>query len=213
MRPKRSTSQQDALALTCARPQRTVPVEVGEHYLADDWRQELMPLRRLLIDHVLCGTAAAQRGYLAQHALLQQIPALRADVRTPDYCSLGGGEVPPTCNVWLGPAGTVTPLHHDPQHNLLCQAVGRKHVRLYAPGAGGDGALYPHEGRCANSSRVDALAPDASRFPLFAAAEFVDCELAPGDALYIPPRWWHFVSATTSSASVSFWWGAAAADN
>jgi len=190
--------------------ERTVPVEVGVHYLAEGWRQELMPLRRLMQEHVLA--SGPERGYLAQHGLLQQVPALRADVATPDYCSLCAGDEPPACNVWLGPAGTVTPLHHDPQHNLLCQVVGRKHVRLYAPGAGGDGALYPHGGRMANSSRVDALAPDAARFPLFAAAPFVDCELAPGDALYIPPRWWHFVTALTSSASVSFWWGPTATD-
>ena len=36
-------------------------------------------------------------------------------------------------SVWLGPAGTRTPLHRDPYHNLLCQAWGGKAVRLHAP--------------------------------------------------------------------------------
>lgn len=36
-------------------------------------------------------------------------------------------------SVWLGPAGTHTPLHRDPYINLLCQAWGAKAVRLHAP--------------------------------------------------------------------------------
>lgn len=59
-------------------------------------------------------------GYLAQHSLLDQIPALAADICTPDYCTLGEGKMQ-SVNAWLGPAGTVTPLHHDPHHNLLAQ--------------------------------------------------------------------------------------------
>jgi lysine-specific demethylase 8 len=161
---------------------RTVPIEVGAHYLAPEWRQELMPLSRFLTEHLLCADAGADaggRGYLAQHALFEQVPALRADIRTPDYCSLGGGELRAT-NAWLGPAGTVTPLHCDPHHNLLAQVVGVKYVRLYAPAH--TEALYPHpSGHCTNSSQVDCGAPDAARFPRFAAAPFADVELREGE--------------------------------
>ena len=158
---------------------RTVPVEVGEHYLTASWRQELMPLARFLEAHLRGGGAAAGRGYLAQHALFEQVPALRADIVTPDYCSLGGGELR-AVNAWLGPAGTVTPLHHDPHHNVLAQVVGAKYVRLYAPSQGR--ALYAHPtGHCTNSSRVDVAAPDHDAFPLFPDARFVDVELRAGE--------------------------------
>jgi lysine-specific demethylase 8 len=30
--------------------------------------------------------------------------------------------------------------------------------------------------------------------------------LEPGDALYVPPGWFHYVQSVTSSFSVSFWW-------
>lgn len=84
-------------------------------------------------------------GYLAQHQLLEQIPELRSDLVTPDYCALlldvdeeGGEEennarsssaVAPRAdevlvNAWLGPVGTVSPLHHDPYYNLLAQTAG-----------------------------------------------------------------------------------------
>jgi lysine-specific demethylase 8 len=145
-----------------------------------------------------------QRGYLAQHALFDQLPALAADIATPDYCTLGAGELVAT-NAWIGPAGTVTPLHTDPHHNLLAQVAGSKYVRLYSPQCGA--ALYAHaEGLVTNSSRVDLDDVDEGQFPLFGGAPWLECVLGPGDVLYIPPGWWHYVKALSVSCSVSFWW-------
>ncbi|KAK3253887.1 hypothetical protein CYMTET_36881 [Cymbomonas tetramitiformis] len=132
------------------------------------------------------------------------VPELARDIRTPDYCILGEGEMQ-AVNAWLGPADTVTPLHYDPHHNLLAQVIGEKYVRLYAPRH--TPALYPHEHHLTtNSSQVDLDKPDHDCFPAFKHAPFLDCVLLPGEMLYIPPKWWHFVLAKTSSFSVSYWW-------
>ncbi|KAA0040696.1 putative lysine-specific demethylase JMJD5 isoform X3 [Cucumis melo var. makuwa] len=54
------------------------------------------------------------------HTISVEINELRKDNCIPDYCSVGGGELR-SLNAWFGPPGTVTPLHHDPHHNILAQ--------------------------------------------------------------------------------------------
>lgn len=183
---------------------RTVPVEVGEHYLASGWKQELMTMLELLKKLQVPECPSSERAYLAQHPLFEQIPKLREDIIIPDYCAATGGELQ-VINAWLGPNGTVTPLHHDPHHNLLSQVVGRKYVRLYSPDA--SSGMYPYgEAMLSNSSQVDLDIPDYTKFPLAENLSFMDCILEEGEMLYIPPKWWHYVRSLSLSFSVSFWW-------
>ncbi|KAK9825699.1 hypothetical protein WJX81_007016 [Elliptochloris bilobata] len=102
-------------------------------------------------------------------------------------------------SVWLGPAGTRTPLHRDPYHNLLCQAWGAKAVRLYAPKHAAALAPYPQHA-LRNTSQLDGGDPRLTGVPCW------ECELRATEALYIPRRWWHEVTATSASLSVSYWW-------
>lgn len=128
---------------------RTVPVELGGTYTGEGWRQELMTIGDFIgrfiepnaedgnpTDNAHSLSDTGGKAYLAQHQLFDQIPALRRDILTPDYCALlledeeddrDAGSV--AINAWFGPAGTVSPLHNDPFHNLLAQVVGTKRVR------------------------------------------------------------------------------------
>ncbi|KAG1441638.1 hypothetical protein G6F56_011389 [Rhizopus delemar] len=184
---------------------RMVPVEIGSSYTDASWRQEMMRLEDF-VDRCLLGD---EMGYLAQHDLLEQIPQLGKDILVPDYCYLHlelneyyerrPHEV--IKNAWLGPAGTVSPLHHDPFHNLLVQVAGSKYIRLYDPHQ----SVYPREGIMNNTSQVDIENPNLQEFPEFEKTQYVECILTEGDILYIPPKWWHFVKSLETSFNVSLW--------
>ncbi|XP_051904969.1 lysine-specific demethylase 8 [Hippocampus zosterae] len=191
---------------------RTVPVEVGSRYTDEEWSQTLMTIDEFIDRYILKQRETRQEGatpicgYLAQHQLFEQIPELKDDIRIPDYCCLcDGDEDDVTVNAWFGPAGTVSPLHQDPQHNLLAQVVGSKYVRLYSPED--SDKLYPHSSQLLhNTSQVDVENPDTERFPEFSKAPYRECVLQPGDVLFIPVQHWHYVRSLEQSFSVSFWW-------
>ncbi|MCJ1439222.1 hypothetical protein MMC27_008613 [Xylographa pallens] len=208
---------------------RLVPVELGRSYTDDGWGQTIITFREFM-DTYLLDSSHDKIGYLAQHDLFAQIPSLRNDISVPDFCytdppppqagtplaaksSLRLEE--PLLNAWFGPAGTISPLHTDPYHNILCQVVGQKYVRLYSPSQ--TKSLYPRGVEdgidMSNTSRVPVelvemqLEDDPeSEFCLFGDAPYVETILREGECLYIPVGWWHYVRSLTVSFSVSFWW-------
>ena len=211
---------------------RLVPVEVGRSYTDEGWGQKIVTFAEFMNMYLVRDWRNEGEepgiGYLAQYDLFSQIPSLRADISIPDFCytnppSLAPGTAlasmhpqpklnEPLLNAWFGPAGTVSPLHTDPYHNILCQVVGKKYVRLYNPHE--TERLYPRgvEGGgvdMSNTSEVDVEADSDKQknmFPLFKEAEYVETILSEGECLYIPVGWWHYVRSLTVSFSVSFWW-------
>src|SRR6185369_14845378 len=67
--------------------------------------------------------------------------------------------------------------------------------------------LYSNSFRSAlpNFSQVDPENPDYDRFPLCRDVAPVEVLLGPGDALYLPSRWWHHVRSLEVSTSFNFW--------
>ncbi|XP_042654565.1 bifunctional peptidase and arginyl-hydroxylase JMJD5 isoform X3 [Tyto alba] len=55
-------------------------------------------------------------------------------------------------------------------------------------------------------AQVDVEDPDLVKFPNFRKAAFQSCILMPGQVLFIPVKYWHYVKSLDISFSVSFWW-------
>lgn len=206
--------------------------DASQTYLSPSWNRVVMTLSEYIDSYVACKPTSSrqssenQRGYLAQHALFAQIPELKRDFSTLAYChellasdkdrvaesdddddDLPADADGVRTSAWLGPSGTVSPLHHDPYHNLLAQVVGYKYVRLFD--AKDSHRLYPRDGPQCNNSRIDLdAAPDPDLYPKFKGTPSWQAVLGPGEVLYIPRLCWHYVRGLSQSFSISFWWGA-----
>ncbi|MEE8614099.1 MAG: cupin-like domain-containing protein, partial [Roseateles sp.] len=101
-------------------------------------------------------------------------------------------------NFWLGNALTV-PVHHDHPYNLACVVAGRRRFTLFPPEQVSNLYIGPleHTSSGAPISVVHPQAPDFERYPRYrlALAAAQVAEMGPGDALYIPPLWFHQVEA------------------
>jgi hypothetical protein len=114
-----------------------------------------------------------------------ELDQLAADVHCP---SSFGGLFPESRTVYLGPRGTATPMHQDHcnMRAWMAQIRGDKEWRICPPDA------FP-----------------AGSFGLVDAFERtnLDCDVyqatvASGDALYLPPRWWHQARNLSSTIAV-----------
>lgn len=105
---------------------------------------------------------------------------------------------PATGSLWIGPKGTITPLHIDMINNFFCQIVGRKRVRLVPswnmPWVYNEYHVY---------SDVDLLNIDLEKFPEFGNATVYDFVVEPGEVLFIPVGWWHHLVSLDITISLT----------
>ena len=131
-------------------------------------------------------------------------------LRRPEFAPLleDIGSLPEICDraalsrassFWFGPAGTVTPLHHDTLMLFHTQVVGRKRWRFISPLE--TPKLYNFNGVF---SPIDLDRPDLARYPLFADATVLEVVVEPGETVFLPLGWWHQVTALDVSLSFSY---------
>lgn len=102
---------------------------------------------------------------------------------------------------WLGPAGTLTPFHHDLTNNLLVQVAGRKHVRMVPSW---EVARMKNALHCFSDREPGDFAAGGSEVGWADLPPMLECVIDKGEAIFLPIGWWHHVTALDRSISMSF---------
>lgn len=122
---------------------------------------------------------------------------LAADLRPIPFAPQIDFDDPRVARLWFGPRGTITSLHHDVMNVLFAQVYGVKEFILAPsfcwPMAYNDAGLH---------SELDPVVLDTKRFPRAAAIPWLRATVRPGDLLFIPLGWWHWVYAAATSISI-----------
>jgi hypothetical protein len=118
--------------------------------------------------------------------------------------------------IWLGNQIT-TPTHVDEWNNIGCVVAGLRRFTLFPPEQISNLYIGPldYAPTGAAMSLVSLRHPDFDRYPKFreALAAAQSTEANPGDALFIPPLWWHHVeSLQPFNVLVNYWWHDLAGD-
>ena len=103
--------------------------------------------------------------------------------------------------MFFGGKGSYTAMHYDIDlsHVFLNQIEGRKRVVLFAPEQ--SRFLYQHPYTVA--SYVDINNPDYVRYPALARAEGYEVVLHPGESLFMPSGYWHYIEYVDGGYSIS----------
>ncbi len=130
--------------------------------------------------------------------------AFQDEYRVPPYCA---GATHLRAKLWVGKAGTVTPMHRDVPHNLHVHLAGRKRW-LLVPKAHSS-RVYPRGllSGMPNFARVDPEQPDYASHPRFRDATVFGGILDAGDTLFVPHGWWHHTRLLDDAVSMNFFWG------
>lgn len=116
--------------------------------------------------------------------------------------------------IWIGNHVT-TPAHFDEFHNIAVVACGRRRFTLLPPSQVCNLYVGPLDFAPTGAAiSMAPLDPVDVRFPRLKQAmeHALVAELEPGDAIFIPPVWWHHVESLEQlNALVNWWWKPASA--
>ena len=131
--------------------------------------------------------------------MFKEFPELRKDFPTPGLVKGILGNLGLT---FFGGKNTTVRFHYDIDCSsvLMTQLIGRKRVILISPEY--DKLIYKVP--FTSFSLIDPVKPDYEKFPALRYVKGYDFILDPGDALFMPSRYWHFNTYLEGGMAVSY---------
>ncbi|KAF8165341.1 Clavaminate synthase-like protein, partial [Crassisporium funariophilum] len=140
------------------------------------------------------------------------------------WCSKALGQKPDAVNIWIGNERSTTSIHNDPYENIYTVIRGQKHFFLLPPLDAWclKERYYPHAVYKRLSSRVLDICPSQDisdvRWSSITNPELphilpdevcpIRVTLLPGETLYLPVGWWHYVRQSGTTIALNWWYDA-----
>jgi len=177
----------------------------SEDFAAFNYTHYRVPVTQVLQRLAAASREARPPGIALQSALVPScLPGFAETHRLP----LLEASIAP--RLWIGNRVT-TPAHFDEYHNIAVAIAGRRRFTVFPIEQIANLYIGPPDfaptGAAIGVARLDR--PDDPRYPRLreALAHAQQAELAPGDAIYLPPLWWHHVESLQAlNALVNYWW-------
>lgn len=138
--------------------------------------------------------------YLSLFNVFKMFPELKKDVDFSIFTKYTKKNNP---FAWIGPSGTISGFHWDTQNNMLAQIKGKKLVLLVSPKYNKEMYVSKKYDAASVFSEVDINNYDETKHPKFKNVEIYSVVLNPGDVVFIPKGWWHYVKSLDVSISVN----------
>lgn len=131
----------------------------------------------------------------------QMTPGLNSLYQLPPYCARGaGGREDTRVETWIANGGNYSHLHFDAdqRHVLQYQVFGLKRVVMLPPSAGDRiGAI---RNNCVLSPEG---VPEAEQDAFIESLGGYQCQLGPGDAIFLPALMWHYFEYQQTSMAIT----------
>ncbi|APU11326.1 JmjC domain-containing protein [Cellulophaga geojensis KL-A] len=170
------------------------------NYIQGDSKYQKSTLKEYLQKLKNINTNSNFTDYLTTLDIFKYLPNLNGDT---DFSIFEQHTAVNDVAAWIGPKGTITGFHNDSGDNMYAQVKGEKLFIIVPPKYSAQ--MYPSTKYIngAIASKVNITNFNATKYTNFKSIPFYKVVLQPGDVLFLPKKWWHYVQALDSSISIS----------